>query len=175
VTARRVGVLVALLAVGSLAGCAALGTAPATTYGPGETVELQGETTTYAVTVEEYRLTGSYEAARGVGGDRTVTAPDGQQYLYLKMSVENVGDHPGDPPGVSVRPSTDVLAGPRPAWADAPDYESGLFADPVAPGESRTGWVGVRVPEDATAEDVRVALSTAMVPPDDDFRWVLGR
>jgi hypothetical protein len=193
---RRLGVALAVLALVALAGCAGLGLAPEDegtptfappttagdapttvdsgpdTYALGEVVELAQENTTVAVRVVDYRIVESYETTDGSGGTRTVEAPAGDTFVFVKLAVENVGDTDGSTPSVAVQPrneSADV-SDSIPASFDDGVYRS---VRPLEAGATTTGWAAVQVSGDVDAADVRVAFSPDILVTEDEFRWTL--
>jgi hypothetical protein len=191
---RRLGVVVLVVA---LAGCTGLGFAPgdddgtptfaptttagdpattagagADTYALGEIVELEQGNVTIAVRVVDYRFVDGYEAADGSGGTRTVEAPPGERFVFVKLEVENVDDTDGATPSVAVRPrnaSVDVTDD-LPASFDAGVYRS---VRSLQTGETKTGWVAVQVSTDVDASDVRVGFSPDVLVTADEFQWTL--
>ena len=189
---RRVaGVLVAAALV-ALAGCGTAGVdtptfAPTTTdsgtptatttagddtYALGERVELEGENATVEVRVVDYEFVEAYERATDDGGTETVDAPAGQQFLFVKVSVEHVDGAATATPSAGVRPFNESV--------DAPDslpvsYQDGVYRSvrelPV--GASSTGWIAVQVDADVTASDVRVAFSPDILVTEDEYAWTL--
>lgn len=157
-----------------LAGCAdgSLSGDDGQRYGIGQTVELGQENTTIAVTVDEFRFAGSYDAADGSGGTRTVTAPDGEQFLFVKVTVENVGGEDGATPAVAVRPRNSTASDPdgAPTWATDGLYRS---IRPLSVGESKTGWVRATVADNVTEADAEVAFSTDILVTSGEYRWLL--
>lgn len=149
-------------------------TAPPTSTGPdtyalGEAVDLEQENTTIAVQVVEYRLADSYETADGT----TVEAPGDGQFLFVKVTVENVGGADGATPPVAVRPQNRTGDDDYDAasWMDEGWY---YHVRPLPAGETRTGWVLVRVDGDVTASDVRIAFSPDILITQDEYRWTLA-
>ncbi|WP_435345612.1 hypothetical protein [Haloarchaeobius sp. HRN-SO-5] len=175
IAVNHVSLALALVALVALTGCADGGLGggfPDETYAPGEAVGLKQENTTIAVAVEDYRLTGAYDADDGAGGTRTVTAPDGEQFLFVKVTVENVGSVDGATPAVAVRPKNASSAGegPTPTWMTDDWYRS---VRPLPAGETRTGWVRATVAGNVTAADARVAFSTDVLVTSGEYRWLL--
>jgi hypothetical protein len=170
---RYVAVALALVVLVPLAGCTDdFGGGSEESYGIGETVELGQENTTIAVTVDDYRFAGSYEASDGSGGIRTVTAPNGEQFLFVRVTVENVGSEDGATPAVAVRPRNSSATDPdgAPTWATDGLYRS-IRSLPT--GESRTGWVRATVADDVTEADAEVAFSTDILVTSGEYRWLL--
>jgi hypothetical protein len=172
---RHACLALAIVAVVAVAGCADGGLGggdPEETYALGESIDLEQENTTISVVVEEYRLAASYEAEDGSGGTRTVVAPSGEQFLFVKVAVENVGAVDGATPAVAVRPrnASSVGEGPSPTWTTGDWYRS---IRPLPAGESRTGWVRATVPGNVTAADASVAFSTDILITSGEYRWLL--
>lgn len=159
-------VLVVLLA--GMAGCQGTGS-NGETHGVGETVALEQENTTIEVTLEDYRFEDSFEAENGT----TVQAPRGEQFLFLKVSANNVGDEDGATPAVGVRPSNDSAAAGRspPTWDGDGWYRS---IRQLRQGETKRGWVLRLVPDDAAPADVKVAFSTDILITSGEYAWRLS-
>ncbi|WP_227131486.1 hypothetical protein [Halorubellus salinus] len=186
---RVVGVLVAAALV-ALAGCSTAGVdtptfaptstdavAPTTTagddtYALGERVALDGENATVEVRVVDYEFVDSYERARDDGGTETVTAPAGQQFLFVKVGVEHVDGAATATPSAGVRPSNDSVdvSDSLPASFDDGVYRS-VRELPV--DGSSTGWLAVQVDAEVTASDVRVAFSPDVLVTEDEYAWTL--
>lgn len=187
---RVVGVLVAAALV-ALAGCSTAGVdtptfaptttdsaAPATTtagddtYALGERVELEGENATVEVRVVDYEFVESYERATDDGGTETVTAPAGQQFLFVKVGVEHVDGGATATPSAGVRPFNESVDGPDSLPAS---YEDGVYRSvrELTVGATTTGWIAVQVDADVTASDVRVAFSPDVLVTEDEYAWTL--
>jgi predicted small lipoprotein YifL len=186
---RVVGMLVAAALV-ALAGCGTAGVdtptfaptttdpvAPTTTadddtYALGERVELAHENATVEVRVVEYEFADAFERATDDGGTETVESPAGQQFLFVKVTVEHVDGSATATPAAGVRPSNDSVdvSDSLPA-----SYEDGLYRSvrelPV--GATSTGWIAVQVDADVTASDVRVGFSPDILLTEDEYRWTL--
>ncbi|WP_440991206.1 hypothetical protein [Haloarchaeobius baliensis] len=172
-TNRYVAVGLAVVLCLSLAGCTDdFGGGSEDSYGIGETAELGQENTTIAVTVDDFRFAESYDAADGSGGTQTVTAPNGEQFLFVKVTVENVGNEDGATPAVSMRPRNTTASDPQgaPTWASDGLYRS---IRPLPTGESRTGWVRATVADNVTDADVEVAFSTDILVTSGEYKWLL--
>ena len=103
---RHLAVALVLVGLVALAGCS---DEPSESYALGETVELEGNDTTIEVAVTDYRLVDSYEGTdESSGSTRTVTPRGDDQFLFVKVSAENVGDAPG------ATSASHGLAGSRP-------------------------------------------------------------
>jgi hypothetical protein len=167
---RHLAVALVLVGLVALAGCS---DEPSESYALGETVELEGNDTTIEVAVIDYRLIDTYEGTdESSGSAQTVTSPGDDQFLFVKVSVENVGDASGATPSVAVRPENESSSGegPRPTWMTADRYRSVRSLDA---GESRTGWVQTRVAGNVTASDVRVAFSPDILITGDEYKRTL--
>lgn len=189
---RCVAGTVLVVALVALAGCGTAGIdtptfAPTTTagdapttvdsgperYALGETVALEQANTTIEVSVVDYQLVERYEApAESGSGTRTVEAPPGQQFVLVKLTVENVGDTDGSTPSVSVRPNNESADAPEAIPAASTDgrYRS---VRPLPAGETTTGWYVVQASTDVAVSDVRVAFSPDILVTEDEFRWTL--
>ena len=170
---RHVAIALALVVLVALAGCTDdFGGGSEESYGIGETAELGPENTTIAVTVDDYRFADAYDAADDSGGTRTVTAPNGEQFLFVKVTVENVGNEDGATPAVAVRPRNSTATDPdgAPTWATDGLYRS-IRSLPT--GESRTGWVRATVAGNVTAADAEVAFSTDILVTSGEYKWLL--
>jgi len=174
-SAKKVGLVVTLAVLLALAGCSAdtedvEENAPEDTVPPGETVELEGNNTTVAVTVTDYRLVESYETYNSTSdSNETHEAPGDKRYLFVKVRVENVGPANGTEPTMAIEPKNSTDAGPGPVWID--DQYLGITA--LDPGEVHTGWRGVTVNGSVAASDVRIGFSTDLYVSTDEFRWTL--
>lgn len=166
---RRLAVGLVLVALVALAGCS---DEPSESYALGEPVELEGNDTTIEVSVVDYRLVDAYESTGGSGGARSVTPPGDQQFLFVKVTVTNVGNASGATPSVAVRPENASSSGdgPRANWMTDDWYRN---VAPLDAGESRTGWVRARVARNVTAADVRIAFSTDILITGDEYEWTL--
>ena len=170
---RHVAIALTLVVLVALAGCTDdFGGGSEESYGIGETAELGQENTTIAVTVDDYRFADAYDAADDSGGTRTVTAPNGEQFLFVKVTVENVGNEDGATPAVAVRPRNSTATDPdgAPTWATDGLYRS---IRPLPTDESRTGWVRATVAGNVTAADVEVAFSTDILVTSGEYKWLL--
>jgi hypothetical protein len=194
--ARLFLVVVAVLAAVALPGCAALEVdtddpteattplAPTTTDAPttidrsperyalGETVELDGDDATVAVTVVDYQFVDAYDTESASGGTETVGAPAGQQFLFVKVTVEHVDGAATATPAAAVRPSNDSVdvSDSIPASTDDGIYRS---VRELPAGETATGWLAVQVDADVTPSDVTVAFSLDILVTSDEFQWTL--
>jgi hypothetical protein len=173
--ARTVVLVVVVAALVALAGCSAdtqdvEENAPEDTVPLGEAVELDDDDTTIEVTVTEYKLVESYESPYQENDSTyTAEAPGDQQYLFVKVRVENVGSVNGTEPTMAIEPKNDSSSGPGPVWRDDLYYG----ATQIQPGETHTGWRGVTVNGSVAASDVRVGFSTDAFVSTDEFRWTL--
>lgn len=111
-----------------------------------------------SMTIESFELKDQYTA------EGEEVSSSGDQYLFLEYTVENLGEDPKRQFSVgNIYVTADGERYENRYYAeDASSYEEFDVFEPLAPGDTRTGYLGYKIPADLERNDVTVLWSETL-------------
>lgn len=108
-----------------------------------------------AATVTDVTFQDGYEYERYSGGTVTVDAPEGRQFAFVTVRVENQADEPRAVPRAA---GFSLLVGDQ-QYDDAHirKEEGAYYGGEVRPGAAREGWIAYEIPAEVARGDVTIA------------------